>query len=116
MSLPQIIGLSLLEIVGDFAFKEFANKGGLLALTTGIVGYIGVCAMLIVSLQGSTVLLVNGAWDGVSGVIESIAAYVILGERFDNYFQYIGIFLIVCGLFLLKIPLKKDHPFYIPKL
>lgn len=116
MSLPQIIGISVAEIIGDFAFKEFANKGGALALATGIVGYIGVCSMLIISLQGSSVLLVNNAWDGISTLIESIAAYIILGERFDNYFQYIGIIFIVCGLFLLKIPLKKDHPFYIPKL
>jgi multidrug transporter EmrE-like cation transporter len=116
MSLPQLIGLSLAEIIGDFAFKEFANKGGALALATGIVGYIGVCILLIVSLQGSTVLLVNNAWDGISSLIESIAAYIILGERFDNYLQYLGIIFIICGLFLLKIPLKKDHPFYIPKL
>jgi multidrug transporter EmrE-like cation transporter len=116
MSLPQIITLSLVEIVGDFAFKEYANRGGLLALSIGIVGYIGVCIMLIISLQGSTVLLVNGAWDGISALVESIAAFVILGERFHNYLQYFGIVFIVIGLYLLKIPLKKDHPFYIPPI
>ena len=116
MSLSQIITLSLVEIVGDFAFKEYANRGGLLPLSIGIVGYIGVCIMLIISLQGSTVLLVNGAWDGISALIESIAAFVILGERFHNYLQYFGIVFIVIGLYLLKIPLKKDHPFYIPPI
>ena len=102
--------------MGDFAFKEYANRGGLLPLSIGIVGYIGVCIMLIISLQGSTVLLVNGAWDGISALIESIAAFVILGERFHNYLQYFGIVFIVIGLYLLKIPLKKDHPFYIPPI
>jgi hypothetical protein len=43
--------------------KEFANKGGILPFTIGIGGYIGVVYLLIISLQGSTVLMVNGAWD-----------------------------------------------------
>lgn len=115
MSLPQIIGLSSIEIVGDFALKEYANKGGLSNLAIGICGYIGVVGMLIVSLQNSTILMVNGAWDGVSTIIESLAAYFILGERFDNYLQYFGLVLIVIGLYLLKIPWTKKHPFHIPR-
>ena len=67
-------------------------------------------------LNGSTVLLVNAAWDAISALIESLAAIIFLGERFSNYFQYIGVFFIIMGLYLLKIPLKKDHPFYIPPI
>jgi len=116
MSFPQLIGLSLAAIVGDFSFKEYATKGGTLALSGGILGYIGVCTLLVITLQTSTVLLVNNAWNGVSSLIESIAAFIILGERLENYLQYFGILFIICGLFLLKIPLKKDSMFYIPKL
>ena len=116
MSIPQIFTLSAIEIIGDFSLKSYANdEGGIEMLALGILGYVGVVGMLIVSLQGSSVLLVNGAWDGVSTIIESIAAYVFLGERFDNYLQYIGIVVIVIGLYLLKIPWKKSHPFHIPK-
>ena len=107
MSLPQILGLSIVEIAGDVALKEYANGKGLAYLGVGIAGYIGVVIMLIVSLQNSTVLMVNNAWDGTSSLIESIYAYVILGERFDNFFQYFGVVFIVCGLYLLKIPLSK---------
>jgi multidrug transporter EmrE-like cation transporter len=113
MSLQLLFGMSLTEIIGDFAFKEYANKGGILPLTIGIVGYIGVCSLLIINLQGSTVLMVNAGWDAISALIESLAAIIILGERFSYYFQYIGVFFIVLGLYLLKIPLKKEHPFYI---
>ena len=116
MSLPQIVALSLIEIVGDFGLKSFANDGGFVALITGIVGYIGVVIMLIISLQGSTVLLVNAAWDGISTITGSIAAYIFLGERLDNYLQYAGILLIICGIYLLKIPWKKENPFHIPKI
>ena len=116
MSLPQILGLSLIEIVGDFGLKSFANDGGFIALITGIGGYIGVILMLIISLQGSTVLLVNAGWDAISCLLESIAAYIFLGERFTNYLQYAGVLFIVGGIYLLKIPWKKDHIFHIPKL
>ena len=114
MSLPQIIGLSSIEIVGDIALKEYANNGGLSYLAIGVCGYIGVVGMLIMSLQDSTILMVNGAWDGVSTIIGSLAAYFILGERFDNYLQYVGLLLIVFGLYLLNVPWTKKHPFRIP--
>jgi multidrug transporter EmrE-like cation transporter len=115
MSVPQILALSAIEILGDVSLKEYANDKGLFYLGTGILGYIGVVILLIVSLQDSTVLLVNNAWDGTSSLIESIYAYVVLGERFENYLQYAGVVFILIGLYLLKIPLKKSHPFHIPK-
>jgi multidrug transporter EmrE-like cation transporter len=115
MSLPQIITLSLTEIIGDTALKQYANDGGNLYLGIGALSYIGVVILLIISLQDSTLLMVNNGWDGTSSLLESIFAYVVLGERFDNYLQYVGAGSIVIGLYLLKIPLKKSHPFHIPK-
>jgi multidrug transporter EmrE-like cation transporter len=116
MSFQQILTLSVVEIIGDFALKEFANKGGLLPLSIGVGGYIGVVYWLIVSLQDSNILLVNGAWDGISTIVESIAAYIFLGERFNNYIQYIGLVLIIIGVYLLKIPKYKKKPFHFPKI
>jgi multidrug transporter EmrE-like cation transporter len=75
-------------------------------LAYGILGYVGVIYFLIASLKGSNVLMVNAAWDGISALIESAAAFVILGERFSDPNQYIGLGLIVSGLFFLKIPLE----------
>jgi len=115
MSIPQLFALTCLEVVGDFGLKEYANDKGSLYLGAGITGYVGVVIMLIISLQDSTILLVNNGWDGMSSIFESILAYVILGERFDNYMQYVGILLIMVGMYLLKIPWKKRHPFHIPK-
>jgi len=115
MSLPYVLGLSFTEIIGDVALKQYANDKGIMYLGIGIVGYIGIMILLVLSLQDSTILLVNNAWDGTSSLIESLYAYFILGERFDNYLQYFGILFIIIGLYLLKIPLSKKHPFHIPK-
>lgn len=115
MSWIQILGISLTEIIGDVALKEYANDKGIAYLGVGILGYVGVVILLIIALQGSTILLVNNAWDGTSSLIESLFAYFVLGERFENYLQYVGIVFILCGLYLLKVPLSKEHPFHIPK-
>lgn len=112
MSVVEIIGLSLVEIIGDFSLKKYSNGGTLFDLGVGIIGYIGVVIMLIISLHGTTVLLVNVAWDGISALIESIAAIIILGERFDHPSQYLGVIFVIFGLFLLKIPLTKKHKLF----
>ena len=116
MSLPQIIALSVTEIIGDFGYKWFAEKGGVIPFAIGTVGYIGVVTMLIIALQGSTILMVNGAWDGISGLLESSAAYLFLGERFHHPLQYFGLLMIATGLYFLKIPLNKKHEFVMPSL
>jgi multidrug transporter EmrE-like cation transporter len=115
MSLPELLTLTSLEIIGDFGFKQFANKGGIISFAIGAIGYIGVVCALIVSLQNSTILMVNAAWDGISGLIESVLAYFVLGERLESKWQYLGILFISLGLYLLKIPMKKEKRFVLPK-
>jgi hypothetical protein len=116
MSYQDIVPLVLSEIVGDFGFKEYANKGGIGNLATGTVGYIGVIYYLIHSLQGSQILLVNAVWDGLSALIESLAAILVLGERFDDPWKYVGILLIISGLFFLKVPIMRKHTFKLPEM
>jgi hypothetical protein len=60
-------------------------------------------------LQGSQVLLVNA-------LLESLAAFILLKERFNDPWKYLGIILIIIGLFFLKIPLKRVDEFKFPKL
>ena len=82
----------------------------------GMGGYIGVIYFLIRSLQGSQILLVNAVWDGLSALLETLAAMIILGEYFEDPWKYVGIALIITGLFFLKMPLKRKKPFVFPKL
>lgn len=102
MSMLNIILLSVAEIFGDFGYKSYARGGGLKGFAQGSLGYVGVIYFLIQSLKQGNVMWVNGLWDGISGIIESVAAYVILGERLAHWYQYLGIILISTGLVLLK--------------
>ncbi len=101
----DVLILALVEIVGDFGLKKYANTGVLSSLFTGIGGYVMVVIMLIVSLKNSSVLYVNNAWDGLSSLLESIAAFVFLGERFSSSSQYFGVIMIIGGIYFLKTPL-----------
>ena len=94
--------LSIVEIYGDFALRFYAQTSNLIWLLHGLVGYAGVVWLLIVSFKFKNVLYVNGMWDGISGLLESIAAYFILGDRLEKPSQYTGIILIIVGVVLLK--------------
>jgi len=104
MSVFDISALSLAEIVGDFGFKSFARGGGVGAFTQGTAGYIAVIYFLIRSLRVGNVLYVNGMWDGVSAVLESVAAYFLFGERLTNPIQYVGLVVVIAGIFMLHAP------------
>lgn len=93
---------TLTEIVGDFGFKNFARTGATDGFVQGTLGYMGVIYFLIRSLKRANVLYVNGAWDAISAILESVAAYVILGERFNHPMQYVAIALITSGMVLLR--------------
>jgi multidrug transporter EmrE-like cation transporter len=38
----------------------------------------------------------------MSGILESAAAYIVLGDRLEKPIQYVGLVLTVVGIFLLK--------------
>ena len=102
MGLADIALLSLVEIYGDFSLRSYAKTNEFTYLAQGIIGYIGVVYYLIESLRDDNVLYVNGMWDGISGVTESVAAYVILGDRLKHSYQYLGLLLVISGIVLLK--------------
>ena len=94
--------LCLAEIYGDFAFRFYTQTNKFEYLAHGIAGYAGVIYFLIQALRIKNVLYVNGLWDGVSGLLESAAAYFILGDRLERTSEYIGLVFIIVGIFLLK--------------
>jgi len=102
MGFQDILILSAVEVFGDFNFRWYAQTNKPVYLGGGILGYIGVIYFLIKSLRSDNVLYVNGMWDGTSGLIESLAAYLVLGDRLEHPTNYVGLILIVLGICLLK--------------
>jgi len=104
MSLRNIILLSFAEVFGDFGYKAFARTGTKASFAQGSLGYVAVIYFLIRSLKEGNVLYVNGMWDGISAIIESVAAYIILGERLNRPSEYVGLVLIIAGILMLHAP------------
>ena len=102
MSLLDISLMSLTEIIGDFGFKNVARVGGVGNWAAGLTGYAGVIYFLIRSLKVGNVTYVNGMWDGISAILETAVAFFIFGERLNSVSQYLGLGLIIAGLFILK--------------
>ena len=98
----NIILLCFVEVYGDFALRFYAQTNNLKWLAHGIAGYVGVVYFLIQSLRFNNVLYVNGLWDGMSGLLESVVAYYVLGDRLEKSSEYIGLLFIIAGVFLLK--------------
>ena len=104
MSLLDVTAVSIAEIIGDFGFKGFARGAGIGAFTQGALGYVAVIYFLIRSLRVGNVLYVNGMWDGISAILESAVAFFIMGERLSNPVQYIGLVVVIVGIFMLRAP------------
>jgi multidrug transporter EmrE-like cation transporter len=97
---------SAIEIFADFQLRWYATTNGLSHLWQGIAGYGGVIFFLIRALRSENVLYVNALWDGMSGLIESIAAFVILGDRLSSGQEYVGVLFIIAGVFLMHMGKK----------
>lgn len=97
-----VILIATVEIYGDFGLRFYAQTGKLIWLLQGLIGYAGVVWLLIITFKFKNVLYVNGIWDGASGLLESLAAFIILGDRLEKKSQYLGIVLIIVGVILLK--------------
>jgi multidrug transporter EmrE-like cation transporter len=101
MSFYNVFLLSLAEIFGDFQLENYATTDNLVSLSNGILGYAGVVYILIKSLRQRNVLFVNASWDGMSAILETLAAMIFLGETLKTTSEYIGLVLIISGLFFL---------------
>ena len=103
MGFLDIVGLAAIEVYGDFNLRWYAQTDALHFLLKGLVGYAGVVFMLIRSLRSDNLLYVNGLWDGLSGLIESLAAFYLLGDRLKSNQQYVGLIMTIAGVALMKM-------------
>ena len=104
-----IILLSFIEYIGDSNFKLHARHNTKYKnLIIGCIAYIVLVSLLIYILQYTNVIYVNNMWDGISALIESLLAFILLKERLSNPTQYIGMGLIIAGIFALNFgPVPK---------
>ena len=103
----QILAMSLVEFIGDSSFKIYTRGGALFYLIIGWLSYISIAFFLIHILKYSNVAYMNLQWDGLSILLETLLAFILLKETLSNRIQYTGMTLMIVGIFLLnygKVP------------
>jgi multidrug transporter EmrE-like cation transporter len=97
----NILLLTIAELIGDTGYKYAAEKSTSY-LPAGISGYIGVQYYLYESLKEKNLLYTNAVWNAYNTVLESAWCYFYLGERLKDGKEYLGLGLIIAGLFLIN--------------
>ena len=96
--LVLLIIVSIIEYYGDSQLKIFARQNTTSSLVYGILVYAIVTGILVYLLKYGNLMYVNGLWAGISALIETILAFIILHETLDNNVQYIGLLFIIMGV------------------
>jgi multidrug transporter EmrE-like cation transporter len=71
-------------------------------LAGGFIGYLGVMYFLVKALKSGNIMYVNGMWDGISALLNTVGVYFLLGERLNTSGQYAGLVFIIGGVFLMN--------------
>lgn len=103
----SIIFASLIEYGGDASFKLYTKYNSNLWLLSGIAFYAILVGFIIMILKYANVMHMNISWDAVSVLIETVLAFLLLGETLSGYFQYFGFFFILLGLVFMNIEGKS---------
>ena len=102
MTIGNIVGITASQIFGDFGFKDFVDKGAIQYLFRGVLGYAGIIFFFLRALRVTNILWINAMWSGGTIIFESLAAFILLRERFHHKLQYAGLVAIAVGMFFLK--------------
>ena len=90
----------LIELVGDTALKEYAEKGHTMALALGVASYNYMITWWITALKARPLAMANAQWDGWSSLATALWCQFGLKEQLTTR-QWIGAYSVAFGLLLL---------------
>lgn len=99
----NVVAMVVIEIFADFQLRFYATTEKAIHLVAGLLGYVGVLWYFVAALRLDTVLYVNALWDGFSHIAESAFAYFVMGERLKHPGEYVGLFMVLGGTYLMRI-------------
>jgi multidrug transporter EmrE-like cation transporter len=95
----QIWIITMTELIGNLNLQTFVKTNLQFHLYAGILLYFILVLELTVGFQTMGLGWLNGAWDGTSTVV-SVLVGRAMGEQLTGQ-QYLGLALIISGLYLL---------------
>ena len=98
--MEQVWGITLIELCGDAALREYAVNGNPIALSLGLATYNGLAFAWINLLKKRSLAWSNCAWDGTSALATLIYSKAVLGEQMSGT-ETMGALMIIGGLLFL---------------
>lgn len=98
--MDAVAAVVLIELVGDTALKEYADKGDQFALALGVGSYNYMLTWWITALKTRPLAMANAQWDGWSSLITATYCKFVLKEEMTTR-QWLGAYSVALGLLLL---------------
>lgn len=95
MTILYVLGMTLSELFGNTHLKWFAENGSHHHLAFGIAAYLAVILFLIQTLSSQSMMWTCIMWEAMIVIGGAITAYLVFGEKFNHWVQWLGILLAV---------------------
>ena len=91
MTVLNVLMMTISELIGNTHLKWFADHGRQRNLVFGMLAYLGVIYFLVKSLGSKSMMWTCIMWEAMIVIGGAITAYVIFGEKFNHWIQWLGI-------------------------
>ena len=99
MTILNVLMMTLSELVGNTHLKWFADNGRHGHLAMGMLAYIGVIFFLVRSFGSQSMMWTCIMWEAMIVIGGALTAYVVFGEKFNHWIQWVGILLALAAAF-----------------
>jgi len=101
MVIPQILAMGAAETYGNYNLKNYAFTNKNHHLVKGILAWALVLYILVQSFKNYNMMHVSMLWEFSITMFTVLTAYFVMGERFTNWKQWIGVLIIFLGAWLI---------------
>jgi multidrug transporter EmrE-like cation transporter len=93
MTIINVLMMTLSELFGNTHLKWYSENQKKHHLALGLVAYLGVIFFLIRSFAGKSMMWTCIMWEAMIVIGGAIVAFVVFGEKFNHWIQWLGILL-----------------------
>ncbi len=92
---------AVMELIGDLAFKWWAETDNRWWLPLGLAVYGGALVLFAILLKRAELAVIFGLWVGVATVLLAVIGWLVFGESLSLR-RMAGLVLVIGGMFLLQ--------------
>jgi multidrug transporter EmrE-like cation transporter len=107
MTILNVLIMSAAELFGNAHLKWFAENGKRHHLGLGVVAWLAVLFFLVKSLSSQSFMWTCIMWEAAIVIGGAATAYLVFGEKFTHWIQWLGILLALGAAFCVNYQCDK---------